>query len=60
MVTGGQRLGCFVYEVFEDLRVENGATEVDPVAVTSSLEGNTVRGEDSAEPGHVRLQAVRC
>ena len=32
VVTGGQRLGCLVYEIFEDLRVENGPTEVDPVA----------------------------
>jgi hypothetical protein len=60
MVTGGQRDGCLVYEVFEDQRVENGSTEVDPVAAPSSLESNPVRGESPAEPGHVRLQAVRC
>ena len=53
MVTGGQRLGCLVYEVFEDLRVENGPTEVDPVAAPPSLDGNPVRGESPAEPGHV-------
>ena len=60
MVTGGQRLGCLVYEVFEDLRVENGPTEIDPVAAPASLDGNPVRGESPAETGHVRLQAVRC
>ena len=30
MVTGGERLGCLVYERLEDLRVENRPTEVDP------------------------------
>ena len=53
MVTGGQRLGCLVYERLEDLRVENGPTEVDPVTAPPSLEGNPVRGESPAEPGHV-------
>ena len=53
MVTGGQRLGCLVHERLEDLRVENGPTEVDPVAAPPSLEGNPVRGESPAEPGHV-------
>ena len=53
MVTGGQRLGCVVYEVLEDLRVENGPTEVDPIAASASLDGNAVRGESPAEPGHV-------
>ena len=53
MVTGGQRLGCVVYEVLEDLRVENGPTEVDPIAASASLDGNPVRGESPAEPGHV-------
>ena len=53
MVTGVQRLGCVVYEVLEDLRVENGPTEVDPVAAPPSLDGNPVRGESPAEPGHV-------
>jgi hypothetical protein len=53
MVTGGQRLGCVVYEVFEDLRVEHCPAEVDPVAAPPSLEGNPVRGESPAEPGHV-------
>ena len=37
----------------EDLRVENGPTEVDPVAAPASLDGNPVRGESPAEPGHV-------
>jgi len=60
MVAGGQRLGGLVYERFEDLRVEDGSTEVDPVAAAPSLDGNPVRGESPAEPGHVRLQAVRC
>ena len=60
MVTGGQRLGCLVYERLEDLRVENSPTEVDPVAAPASLDGNPVRGESPAEPGHVGLQAVRC
>ena len=53
MVTGGQRLGCLVYERLEDLRVENGPTEVDPVTAPPSLDGNPVRGESPAEPGHV-------
>ena len=53
MVTGGERLGCFVYEPLEDLRVENSPTEVDPVAAPASLDGNPVRGESPAEPGHV-------
>ena len=53
MVTGGQRLGGLVYERLEDLRVENGPTEVDPVAAAPSLDGNPVRGESPAEPGHV-------
>ena len=53
MVTGVQRLGCVVYEVLEDLRVENGPTEVDPVAAPPSLDGNPVRGESPAEPGNV-------
>ena len=60
MVAGGERLRCLVYEVFEDLRVENGPTEVDPVADPASLDGDPVRGESPAEPGNVRLQAVRC
>jgi hypothetical protein len=53
MVTGGQRLGSLVYERLEDLRVENGPTEVDPVTAPPSLDGNPVRGESPAEPGHV-------
>ena len=53
IVTGGERLGCLVYEVLEDLRVENGPTEVDPVAAAPSLDGNSVRGETPAEPGYV-------
>ena len=53
MVTCGERLGCFVYEPLEDLRVENSPTEVDPVAAPASLDGNPVRGESPAEPGHV-------
>jgi hypothetical protein len=53
MVTGSQRLGCLVYEVFEDLRVENGPTEVDPVAAPASFDGNSVWGKSPAEPGHV-------
>lgn len=60
MVTGGQRLGCLVYERLEDLRVENCPTQGDPVAAPASLDGNPVRGENPAKPGHVRLQAVRC
>jgi len=60
MVAGGERLRCLVYEVFEDLRVENGPTEVDPVADPASLDDDPVRGESPAEPGNVRLQAVRC
>ena len=59
MVTDGQRLVCLVYESLEDLRVENGPTEVDPVAAPPSLDGNSVRGESAAESGHVGLQAVR-
>ena len=43
LVTGSQRLGCLVYERFEDLRVENGPTEVDPVAAPAPLDGNPVR-----------------
>ncbi len=53
MVTGSQRLGCLVYERLEDLRVENSATKVDPVAAPASLDGDPVRGECPAEPGHV-------
>jgi hypothetical protein len=53
LVAGVQRLGCVVYEVLEDLRVENGPTEVDPVAAPPSLDGNPVRGESPAEPGHI-------
>ena len=53
IVTSGQRLGGLVYERLEDLRVENGPTEVDPVAASPSLDGNPVRGESPAEPGHV-------
>jgi hypothetical protein len=60
LVTGVQRVGCVVDEVLEDLRVENGPTEVDPVPAPLSLDCNPVRGESPAEPGHVRLQAVRC
>ena len=60
MVTGGQSLRRLVYEVVEELRVENGPTEVDPVAAAPSFEGNPVGGESPAESGHVRLQAVRC
>jgi hypothetical protein len=60
MVTGSQRMGCLVYERLEDLRVENSPTEVDPVAARASLDGNPVRGESPAEPGHVGLQAVGC
>jgi hypothetical protein len=60
MVTGGQRLSSLLYERLEDLRVENSPTEVDPVAASPSLDGNPVRGESPAEPGHVGLQAVRC
>ena len=56
LVTGGQRLGCLVYERLEDLRVENGPTEVDPVAAPAPLDGNPVRGESAAETGHVRLR----
>ena len=53
MVACGERLGCFVYEPLEDLRVENSPTEVDPVAASASLDGNPVRGESPAEPGHI-------
>jgi hypothetical protein len=53
MVTGGQRLGCLIYERLEDLRVENGPTEVDPVTGPPSLDGNPVRRESPAEPRHV-------
>ena len=53
MVTDGQRLVCLVYESLEDLRVENGPTEVDPVAAPPSLDGNSVRGESAAESGYV-------
>ena len=53
MVTDGQRLVCLIYESLEDLRVENGPTEVDPVAASASLESNPVRGESPAEPGNV-------
>jgi hypothetical protein len=53
MVTDVQRLGCVVYEILEDLRVENSPTEVDPVAAPPSLYGNPVRGESPAEAGHV-------
>ena len=60
MVPGSQRLGCLVYKRLEDLRVEKSPTEVDPVAASASLDGNPVRGESPAEPGHVGLQAVGC
>lgn len=53
MVTGGQRSGCLVYERLENLRVENGPTEVDPVTAAPSLDGDPVRGESPAETGHV-------
>ena len=53
MVSGGQRLSGLLDERLEDLRVENGPTEVDPVAAAPSLDGNPVRGESPAEPGHV-------
>ena len=53
MVTGDQRLCCLAYKRLEDLRVENGPTEVDPVTAPPSLDGNPVRGESPAEPGHV-------
>ena len=53
MVTAGQRLSGLLHERFEDLRVENCPTEGDPVAASASLEGNPVRGESPAEPGHV-------
>jgi hypothetical protein len=60
MVTGGQRLGCLVYELLEDLRVENRPTQVDPVAAAAPFDGNPVRGESPPDPGDIRLQAVRC
>ena len=53
MVARGKRLGCFVYEPLEDLRVEHSPTEVDPVAASASLDGNPIWGESPAEPGHV-------
>jgi hypothetical protein len=53
MVTGGQRLGCLTHERLEGLRIENGPTEVDPVTAAPALDGNPVRGESPAEPGHV-------
>ena len=53
MVTGGQGLACVVYEILEDLRIENCPTEADPVAASPSLDGNPVRGESPAKPGHV-------
>jgi len=53
IVTAGQRLCSLLHERLEDLRVENGTTEVDPVAAPASLEGNPIRGESPAEPGHV-------
>jgi hypothetical protein len=53
LFTTGQCLRCLVYECFEDLRVENCPTEGDPVTTSASLEGNPVRGESPAEPGHV-------
>jgi hypothetical protein len=60
MVAGGQRPAGLVYEILEDLRVENGPTEVDPIAAPQPLDRDPVRGESPAEPGHVGLQAVRC
>jgi hypothetical protein len=53
IVTTGQRLSGLLRERLEDLRVENGSTEVDPVTAPPSLDGNPVRGESPAEPGHV-------
>jgi hypothetical protein len=53
IVTGGQHLSGFLNERLEELRVENGPTEVDPVAASASLESNPVRGESPAEPGNV-------
>ncbi len=53
IVATGQRLSGLLHERLEDLRVENGPTEDDPVAASPSLDGNPVRGESPAEPGHV-------
>ena len=53
VVATGQRLGGLVYESLKDLRVQNGLAEVDPVAAPASLDGDPVRGESPAEPGHV-------
>jgi len=53
IVTTGQRPSGLLHERLEDLRVENGPTEVDPVTAPPSLDGNPVRGESPAEPGHV-------
>lgn len=60
VVTGGGRLGGLVHERLEDLRVENGPAEVDPISASSSLEGGAVRRERLAKPRHVCLEAVRC
>jgi hypothetical protein len=43
-------LGSLLYERLEDERVENGPAEADPVAASSSLEGNPVRRERLTKP----------
>jgi hypothetical protein len=59
VVADGGRLAGLVYERLEDLRVENGRAEPDPVPTSPSLECDPVRRERLAKPGHVCLQAVR-
>jgi hypothetical protein len=60
LVAGGGRLGGLVNERLEDPRIENGWAEVDPVAASSSLEGDAMRRENLPKPRHVGLEAVRC
>jgi hypothetical protein len=52
-------LSCLVHERLEDLRVEDGRAEVDPVPAASSLESDAMRAERPAKSRHVCLEAVR-
>ena len=58
VVSRGGRLTCLLHERLEDLRVENGRTEIDPVSASASLEDDAVRRKRLAKPGDVCLEAV--
>ncbi len=59
VVSRGGRPGGLLRERCEDLRVDDGLPETDPVSASPSFESDPVRRQHSPQPRHVRLQAMR-